>query len=108
MKYIPGILNKQLILSGVVLSKLLFLKIMNQLTQYLHNNLYLWLYYFIYNFILDRPSPRKEVRSNSQQNSSSTSFQDFQESVNDAWEIGDDEFCNILGTFFCFTFKYLI
>ncbi|XP_054281058.1 TBC1 domain family member 22B-like isoform X1 [Macrosteles quadrilineatus] len=43
-----------------------------------------------------RPSPRKEVRSNSQQNSSSTSFQDFQESVSDAWEIGDDEFCNIL------------
>lgn len=53
-----------------------------------------------YNFLLDRPSPRKEVRSNSQQNSSSTSFQDFQESVNDAWEIGDDEFCNILGKFF--------
>ncbi|XP_046682337.1 TBC1 domain family member 22B [Homalodisca vitripennis] len=43
-----------------------------------------------------RPSPRKEVRSNSQQNSSSTSFQDFQDSVSDAWDIGDDEFCNIL------------
>uniref|UniRef100_A0A1B6M959 Rab-GAP TBC domain-containing protein n=1 Tax=Graphocephala atropunctata TaxID=36148 RepID=A0A1B6M959_9HEMI len=43
-----------------------------------------------------RPSPRKEVRSNSQQNSGSTSFQDFQDSVRDAWDIGDDEFCNIL------------
>lgn len=43
-----------------------------------------------------RPSPRKEVRSSSHHNSgSSTSFQDFQESVSDAWDIGDDEFCNI-------------
>lgn len=43
-----------------------------------------------------RPSPRKEVRTVTQHNpTSATSFQDFQESVNDAWDIGDDEFCNI-------------
>ncbi|XP_066996989.1 TBC1 domain family member 22B [Anabrus simplex] len=41
-----------------------------------------------------RPSPKKDPRSSRQRNSScSTSFQDFQESVSDAWDIGDDEFC---------------
>ncbi|KAJ9583384.1 hypothetical protein L9F63_022250, partial [Diploptera punctata] len=42
-----------------------------------------------------RPSPKKDTRGNRQRNSSSTSFQDFQESVSDAWDIGDDEFCVI-------------
>ncbi|XP_075218943.1 TBC1 domain family member 22 [Lycorma delicatula] len=43
-----------------------------------------------------RPSPRKEVRRITQHNATSaSSFQDFQESVSDAWDIGDDEFCNI-------------
>lgn len=60
MTYIPGMLNKQLFLSGVVLSKLLFLKIMNQLTQYLHNNLYLWLYYFITILFLIDPAQEKK------------------------------------------------
>jgi hypothetical protein len=45
-----------------------------------------------------RPSPKKDPRGNRQRNSSSTSFQDFQESVSDAWDIGDDEFCIISGT----------
>ncbi|KDR16026.1 TBC1 domain family member 22A [Zootermopsis nevadensis] len=40
-----------------------------------------------------RPSPKKDPRVNRQRNSCSTSFQDFQESVSDAWDIGDDEFC---------------
>ncbi|PNF43903.1 TBC1 domain family member 22B [Cryptotermes secundus] len=42
-----------------------------------------------------RPSPKKDPRGNRQRNSSSTSFQDFQDSVSDAWDIGDDEFCII-------------
>jgi len=41
-----------------------------------------------------RPSPKRDFKSGHQKNSSSTtSFQDFQESVNDAWDVGDDEFC---------------
>ncbi|XP_071443605.1 TBC1 domain family member 22B [Hetaerina americana] len=41
-----------------------------------------------------RPSPKKEAPKNRPKNSSyPTSFQDFQESVSDAWDIGDDEFC---------------
>jgi hypothetical protein len=48
-------------------------------------------------FIYNRPSPKKDPRGNRQRNSSSTSFQDFQESVSDAWDIGDDEFCIISG-----------
>ncbi|KAF4532643.1 hypothetical protein B566_EDAN009824 [Ephemera danica] len=41
-----------------------------------------------------RPSPKKEIPRNRPRNaSSSTSFQDFQESVSDAWDMGDDEFC---------------
>ncbi|KAL1129693.1 hypothetical protein AAG570_012637 [Ranatra chinensis] len=42
----------------------------------------------------DRISPRKELKSNTLAPSTS-SFQDFQRSVNDAWDLGDDEFCNI-------------
>ncbi|GLH07930.1 TBC1 domain family member whacked [Gryllus bimaculatus] len=43
-----------------------------------------------------RPSPKKDSRISRQRNTScSTSFQDFQESVSDAWDIGDDEFCVI-------------
>lgn len=41
-----------------------------------------------------RPSPKKEAPKSRPKNSSyPTSFQDFQESVSDAWDIGDDEFC---------------
>ncbi|XP_046408139.1 TBC1 domain family member 22B [Ischnura elegans] len=41
-----------------------------------------------------RPSPKKDAPKNRPKNSSCpTSFQDFQESVSDAWDIGDDEFC---------------
>lgn len=47
--------------------------------------------------IYHRPSPKKDPRGNRQRNSSSTSFQDFQDSVSDAWDIGDDEFCIISG-----------
>uniref|UniRef100_A0A146LDU1 TBC1 domain family member 22B n=2 Tax=Lygus hesperus TaxID=30085 RepID=A0A146LDU1_LYGHE len=42
-----------------------------------------------------RPSPRKELKVISYNPSPSTSFQDFQQSINDAWDPGDDEFCNI-------------
>ena len=42
---------------------------------------------------------RKESTSvlSSSRNVAPTSFDDFQESVNDAWDLGDDEFCVISG-----------
>ncbi|XP_076032133.1 TBC1 domain family member 22 isoform X1 [Oratosquilla oratoria] len=40
-----------------------------------------------------RSSPRKEISQKKVMTSSS--FQDYQESVNDAWDCGDDEFCMI-------------
>lgn len=43
-----------------------------------------------------RPSPKKDNKLTSKSNKGhlgSTSFQDFQNSVQDAWDIGDDEFC---------------
>ncbi|CAG9767413.1 unnamed protein product [Ceutorhynchus assimilis] len=44
-----------------------------------------------------RPSPKREARSNSSSSKTkpqgSTSFQDFQASVSDAWDLEDDEFC---------------
>lgn len=43
-----------------------------------------------------RPSPKKEnkiLMKNVKGPIGSTSFQDFQNSVRDAWDIGDDEFC---------------
>lgn len=43
-----------------------------------------------------RPSPKKEnklLAKSSKGSIGSTSFQDFQNSVRDAWDIGDDEFC---------------
>lgn len=47
----------------------------------------------------NRPSPRKEVKTAPTRSGrgpfGSTSFQDFQDSVRDAWDIGDDEFCII-------------
>jgi len=43
-------------------------------------------------------SPRKEITAGSaQRNTPATSFDDFQESVSDAWDLGDDEFCVISG-----------
>lgn len=42
-------------------------------------------------------SPRKEVASASR-SAPAASFDDFQESVSDAWDLGDDEFCVISGT----------
>lgn len=48
-----------------------------------------------------RSSPRKEVKAAPTRSGrgpiGSTSFQDFQDSVRDAWDIGDDEFCIISG-----------
>ena len=45
-------------------------------------------------------SPRKESSSvNSNRAAPATSFDDFQESVSDAWDLGDDEFCVISGNF---------
>lgn len=43
-----------------------------------------------------RPSPKKDgkpLNRNAKGPIGSTSFQDFQNSVRDAWDIGDDEFC---------------
>lgn len=46
-------------------------------------------------------SPRKEVTATSaHRNTPATSFDDFQESVSDAWDLGDDEFCVISGKLF--------
>lgn len=45
-----------------------------------------------------RPSPKKDHKSiNKTKTAGSTSFQDFQASVSDAWDIDDDEFCIISG-----------
>ena len=45
-----------------------------------------------------RPSPKRDIRSNTYKTSStSTSFQDFQESVNDAWDLADDDICGSTG-----------
>lgn len=48
-----------------------------------------------------RPSPKKQdfklVGKGGKGPVGSTSFQDFQESVRDAWDMGDDEFCIISG-----------
>lgn len=40
-------------------------------------------------------TPKREVHTGGRhkRNTSSSSFQDFQESTDDAWDIGDDEFC---------------
>ncbi|XP_063241700.1 TBC1 domain family member 22B [Bacillus rossius redtenbacheri] len=41
-----------------------------------------------------RPSPTKDPKVSRHRNAgSSASYHDFQESVSDAWDIGDDEFC---------------
>lgn len=45
-----------------------------------------------------RPSPKKQTfRSVRGVQGGTSSFQDFQESVSDAWDLGDDEFCIISG-----------
>ncbi|XP_060516235.1 TBC1 domain family member 22B [Cylas formicarius] len=42
-----------------------------------------------------RPSPKKDVKAtNRNKTQGSTSFQDFQASVSDAWAMDDDEFCS--------------
>lgn len=48
-----------------------------------------------------RPSPKKEVKHGgfrSGRGGHHSTFQDFQESVSDAWDMGDDEFCIISET----------
>lgn len=42
-------------------------------------------------------SPRKESSGTINRTTPATSFDDFQESVSDAWDLGDDEFCIISG-----------
>ncbi|KAK9890262.1 hypothetical protein WA026_010372 [Henosepilachna vigintioctopunctata] len=45
-----------------------------------------------------RPSPKKDLKTSSKaKQTGTTSFQDFQASVSDAWEIEDDDFCIISG-----------
>lgn len=46
-----------------------------------------------------RPSPKKEIRHGAFRSGRGhhSTFQDFQESVSDAWDMGDDEFCIISG-----------
>ncbi|XP_035208456.1 TBC1 domain family member 22B-like isoform X2 [Stegodyphus dumicola] len=38
-------------------------------------------------------SPKKDSKSKHRKTSSSSSFQEFQDSTEDAWDIGDDDFC---------------
>ena len=46
-------------------------------------------------------SPRKEITAGgAHRNTPATSFDDFQESVSDAWDLGDDEFCVISGNLY--------
>jgi len=56
-------------------------------------------------------SPRKDSTLNAARNAPAASFDDFQQSVNDAWDLGDDEFCVISGNLFisiyCHTFFIL-
>jgi hypothetical protein len=52
-----------------------------------------------------RPSPKKEL-SKTKSASGSTSFQDFQDSVKDAWDVGDDEeFSELSGKSLIFPFE---
>ncbi|KAK4872040.1 hypothetical protein RN001_016164 [Aquatica leii] len=45
-----------------------------------------------------RPSPKKDIKSGTRSKlTGSTSFQEFQASVSDAWAVDDDEFCIISG-----------
>lgn len=53
------------------------------------------LYYMLVFFF--RASPRKEAGISRKSESSSDSFQDFQASVNDAWNCDDEEFSVISG-----------
>ncbi|KAG5898849.1 hypothetical protein JTB14_014276 [Gonioctena quinquepunctata] len=46
--------------------------------------------------IAGRPSPRREVKD-AKKSPGATSFQDFQASVSDAWDLDDDEFCILSG-----------
>ncbi|KAL1493307.1 hypothetical protein ABEB36_011386 [Hypothenemus hampei] len=42
-----------------------------------------------------RPSPKREMKNSSKNKTQgSTSFQDFEDSISDAWEMDDDEFCS--------------
>jgi len=58
-----------------------------------------WKEILIIYFIYHRPSPHKESLTWSKPKGSggASSFQDFQDSVRDAWDIGDDEF-NVMST----------
>ncbi|CAG9855309.1 unnamed protein product [Phyllotreta striolata] len=46
--------------------------------------------------VAGRPSPKRDAKD-VKKNPGSTSFQDFQASVSDAWDLDDDEFCVISG-----------
>ncbi|XP_072401948.1 TBC1 domain family member 22B [Diabrotica undecimpunctata] len=46
--------------------------------------------------VAGRPSPKRDVKD-IKKTPGSTSFQDFQASVSDAWDLDDDEFCIISG-----------
>lgn len=49
-------------------------------------------------FIFSRPSPKKDVRPSAKtKTTGTTSYQDFQASVSDAWDMDDDEFCIVSG-----------
>lgn len=52
----------------------------------------------IENNLFFRPSPKRDTKSTSKtKTTGTTSFQDFQASVSDAWDLDDDEFCVISG-----------
>ena len=51
-------------------------------------------------------SPRKDSALSAVRNAPAASFDDFQQSVNDAWDLGDDEFCVISGNSFSWIYCY--
>ena len=53
----------------------------------------------INNYFFCRNSPKKEQASGRKIEGGCDSFQNFQDSVNDAWDCGDDEFSVISGIY---------
>lgn len=65
--------------------------------------------YDIYSYNNYRPSPKKDVKNaQKSKTTANTSFQDFQDSVRDAWDLDDDEFCTISGKNVILIRHYLI
>lgn len=60
----------------------------------------------LFNRASSSSSPRKDSSgSGNRHHAPAASFDDFQQSINDAWDLGDDEFCVISGKL---SYAYLI